>query len=422
MGLLTGPDPVLQDKRRGANEKEDRFMHNPIPVTDDIYWIGVNDHETDLFEAQWPLPEGVSYNSYLIRAGKTALIDTVKKTHLTQYVEKVRRLVADGRRVDYLIINHMEPDHSGAIPVLKQLFPEMNIVGNKKTLGLVKEFYGITTDTTTVADGDVLDLGGHTLRFILTPMVHWPETMMTFNETSRVLFSGDAFGSFKTLDGGLFDDEINIARYDDEILRYFSNIVGKYSLMVQKAMARLQGIDIKVVASTHGPVWRKAPNYILDKYDLWSRYIAEPGVVVAYASMYGNTLKIAEAVSRGLSLAGVREIRMHDVARNHPSYVIRDAWRYKGIILGSCTYEMGLFPAMRNLVELLEEKGLKNRSLGIFGSFGWTGGAVKALKSFTEKNAWDLVEPVVEVKCAPDEHQLEECIALGRNMAGALFS
>ena len=288
--------PVLSQKRRMHTKKEDRFMHNPIPVTGDIHWIGVNDRETDLFEAQWPLPEGVSYNSYLIRAGKTALIDTVKKTHLTQFLKKLKSLVAGGReKVDYLIINHMEPDHSGAVPVLKQLFPEMTIVGNKKTLELVKDFYGIEVGTMTIADGDVLDLGGHVLRFILTPMVHWPETMMTYDETSQVLFSGDAFGSFKTLDGGLFDDEINIARYDDEILRYFSNIVGKYSPMVQKAMARLQGIDIGVVASTHGPVWRKAPNYILDRYDLWSRYMAEPGVVVAYASMYGSTLEMAEA-------------------------------------------------------------------------------------------------------------------------------
>lgn len=396
-------------------------MYNPISVTDDIHWIGANDHETDLFEAQWPLPEGVSYNSYLIRAGKTALIDTVKKTHLAQFLKKVRSLVAGGRKVDYLIINHMEPDHSGSVPVLKQLFPDMTIVGNKKTLDLVKEFYGITTGTMAVADCDVLDLGGHTLRFILTPMVHWPETMMTFDETSRVLFSGDAFGSFKTLDGGLFDDEINIARYEDEILRYFSNIVAKYSPMVQKAMARLQGIDIGVVAPAHGPVWRKSPNSILDKYDQWSRYMADPGVVVAYASMYGSTLEMAEAVSRGLSLAGAREIRMHDVARTHPSYVIRDAWQCKGVILGSCTYEMGLFPAMRGLVELLEEKGLRNRSLGIFGSFGWTGGAVKDLKSFAEKIAWNLVEPVVEAKCAPDGHQLDECVALGKNMAGVLF-
>jgi len=397
-------------------------MHDPIQIAQDIHWIGVNDRETDLFEAQWPLPEGVSYNAYLIRDEKTALVDTVKRTHLSQYLEKIGRLVSDGNAIDYLIITHMEPDHSGSVPVLKRLYPGLIIVGNRKTLDLLKEFYGIVSDTVTVADSDVLNIGRHTLKFVLTPMVHWPETMMVYDETSRVLFSGDAFGSFKTLDGGIFDDEINRDRYDDEILRYFSNIVGKYSPMVQKAMARLKGLDIGTVASTHGPVWRSAPEYIMNKYDIWSRYMAEPGVVLAYASMYGSTGKMAEAVSRGLSLAGVKEIRMHDAARTHPSYIIRDCWRYKGIILGSCTYEMGLFPAMRNLVELLEEKGLKDRILGIFGSFGWTGGAMKNLRSFAEKSGWSLIEPVVEVKCSPDAHELQECIRLGENAAGALYS
>ena len=275
-------------------------MHDPIEIAKNIYWIGVNDYETDLFEAQWPLPEGVSYNSYLIAGDKTVLIDTVKKTHLSQYVEKIRKFTGDGGTIDYLVINHMEPDHSGAIPIMKQLFPEMNIVGNKKTIDLVKEFYGITTGVTTITDGDELDLGSHRLKFMLTPMVHWPETMMTYERSSRVLFAGDAFGSFKALDGGIFDDEIDRSRYDDEILRYFSNIVGKYSPMVQKALVKLKGTDIRVVASTHGPVWRTSPEYIIGKYDIWSRYIAETGAVVAYASMYGNTLKMAEAVSRGL--------------------------------------------------------------------------------------------------------------------------
>ena len=395
-------------------------MHDPIEIAKNIYWIGVNDYETDLFEAQWPLPEGVSYNSYLITGDKMVLIDTVKKTHLSQYVEKIRKLAGDGGTIDYLVINHMEPDHSGAIPIMKQLFPEMNIVGNKKTIDLVKEFYGITAGVTTITDGDELDLGSHRLRFVLTPMVHWPETMMTYERSSRVLFAGDAFGSFKALDGGIFDDEIDRSRYDDEILRYFSNIVGKYSPMVQKALVKLKGTDIRVVASTHGPVWRTSPEYIIGKYDIWSRYKAETGVVVAYASMYGNTLKMAEAVSRGLSLGGIKEIRMYDVARTHPSSIIRDAWRYKGIVLGSCTYEMGLFPAMRNLVELLQEKGLKDRVLGIFGSFGWTGGAVKNLRSFTEKSGWRLIEPVIEAKCAADGHQLDECVRLGNSMAKAL--
>lgn len=395
-------------------------MHDPIEITKDLYWIGVNDYETDLFEAQWPIPEGVSYNSYLITGKKTALIDTVKKTHLTQFVEKIRALLTGGRTLDYLVINHMEPDHSGAIPILRQLFPEMSIVGNKKTIDMVGSFYGITTGTTTIADSDELDLGGHVLTFALTPMVHWPETMMTYDKTSRVLFSGDAFGSFKSLDGGIFDDELDIGRYEGEMLRYFSNIVGKYSPMVLKAMARLEHLDVSAVASTHGPVWRKNPEYVTARYGRWSRYEAEPGVMVAYASMYGSTRKMAEAVCRGLTLGGVRDIRLHDVSRVHSSYLIRDAWRLKGVVLGSSTYEMGLFPAMRALVELLEEKKLKNRTLGIFGAFGWTGGAVKDLRSFVDKSGWSLVEPLVEVKCSPDASQLDMCVRLGKNLARAV--
>ncbi|MFY9397509.1 MAG: FprA family A-type flavoprotein [Desulfomonilia bacterium] len=395
-------------------------MHDPIEITKDIYWIGVNDYETDLFEAQWPLPEGVSYNSYLVTGRKTALIDTVKKTHLTQLMEKIRALLTGGRTLDYLVINHMEPDHSGAIPILRQLFPEVNIVGNKKTMGMVEAFYGITTGTTTVEDGDGLDLGGHELAFALTPMVHWPETMMTYDRTSRVLFSGDAFGTFKTLDGGIFDDELDIDRYEDEMLRYFSNIVGKYSPMVQKAMAKLKDLEVSIIATTHGPVWRKNPGYVTRRYDRWSRYEAEPGVMVAYASMYGSTRKMAEAVCRGLTLGGVRNIRLHDVSRVHLSYLVRDAWRFQGLALGSCTYEMGLFPAMKTFVELLQEKKLMNRTLGIFGSFGWTGGSVKDLKSFVDKSGWSLVEPLVEVKCSPDGKELEQCIQLGANLARAV--
>ncbi len=395
-------------------------MIHPIEIVPGISWIGVNDRETDLFEAMWPLPEGISYNSYLITDEKTALVDTVKKTHLSQYVENIRKALPAGRGIDYLIINHIEPDHSGAIPVLKGLFPGMKIVGNKKTLEFLKDFYGITSDTTVVSDGDTLSLGSRTLSFIITPMVHWPETMMTYEPASRMLFSGDAFGGFKTLDGGLFDDEIAISDFDSELLRYFSNIIGKFSPMVQKAITKIKDLDIGIIATTHGPVWRKAPGYVIGKYDLWSRYTAEPGIVLVYASMYGNTLKMAEAVARGLALQGTKTVRMYDVARTSPSYIIRDAWQYKGIILGSCTYELGLFPPMRYLVELFEEKGLRDRKLGIFGSYGWTGGAVKHLRAFAEKTSWELIEPVVEVKCSADADGLDQCIQLGRSMAKAL--
>jgi flavorubredoxin len=382
--------------------------------------VGINDRETDLFEAMWPLTQGISYNSFLLVDRKTALVDTVKKTHLLEFVEKVKAALPPGRGVDCLVINHIEPDHSGAIPVLKELFPGMQIVGNRKTVEFLRDFYRIDSDTVTVADGDRLDLGDRSMSFHITPMVHWPETMMTYDEKEKILFSGDAFGGFKALDGGLFDDEVLLDRFDDELLRYFSNIIGKFSPMVQKAIAKVKGLDIRMIASTHGPVWRTAPGCIIDKYDLWSRFVAEEGVVIAYASMYGNTLRMAEAVARGLARSGVREIRMHDVSRVNPSFIIRDLWRFKGVVLGSCTYETALFPPMRGLVELLEEKALKNRVLGIFGTYAWSGGAVKNLRLFQEKAGWKLVEPVVEAKCSADEDHLGLCLQLGENMAHAV--
>lgn len=392
-------------------------MHDPIQVSPGVSWVGVNDRETGLFESMWPLPRGISYNAYLIVDEKIALVDAVKKLQLDTFIANVRKSLPPGRSIDYFVINHIEPDHSGAIEVLSSLYPGMKIVGNKRTFDLLEGFYGMTENLHAVQDGDEIDLGSRKLSFHITPMVHWPETMMTYDKTAGILFSGDAFGSFGTLDGGLFDDELRADDYEDEMLRYYSNIIGKFSSMVQKAIRKVESLDIGMVATTHGPVWRKDPGYPIARYDRWSRFEAEPGVVLAYASMYGNTLRMAEAVARGLALGGCRNIRMYDVSKAHASFIIRDIWRYGGCVLGSCTYEMGLFPFMRNLVELLEEKALKNRRLGLFGTYGWSGGAVKRLKEFAAAVSWDLADPVIEAKCSAGDAQLEECVQLGRNMA-----
>ena len=397
-------------------------MDYPIPVTEDIYWIGVNDRETDLFEAMWPLPNGISYNSYLIADDRPALVDTVKKDYLFPYLEKVRSLIGNGKSIEYLIINHMEPDHSGSILAMLEAFPSLRIVGNKKTLELLQGYYGITERVMAVEDGAKLDLGRHKLRFFMTPMVHWPETMMTFDEKAKVLFSGDAFGGFGALDGGIFDDEIDIARFEYEILRYYANIVGKFSQMVQNALKKLAGVDPAIIASTHGPIWRENPRYIIDAYDRMSRYEAETGAVVVYGSMYTNTKKMAEAAARGLAEGGLRKVKVHNLSHSHPSYILADIWGNRGVILGCCTYELKMFPLMEFITAKLEGKMLKNRTLGIFGSFGWSGGAVKELRGFADRVKWDLVEPVVESRCAPSNDALEQCRALGRNMAAKLLA
>lgn len=392
-------------------------MERAIPVAKDISWIGVNDRETDLFEGIWPLPRGVSYNSYIIVDDKICVIDTVKRNLVGNYLRNLGETLPEGRTPDYLIINHIEPDHSGSISVLRQIYPEITIIGNKKTVEFLEHMYGITDKLLVVADGDELSLGTHSLKFFVTPMVHWPETMMTYDQGEQVLFSGDVFGGFGAMDGGLFDDEVDVDYYDDEILRYFSNIVGKFSNQAQRALAKLADLNIKIIAATHGPVWRSNPQQIISDYDRWSRYEAEPGVVLVHASMYGNSTRMMEAVSRGLSEGGLSTVRIHDVCRQHVSFIIRDIWRYKGFILGSPTYDIGLFPRMKFLTDLLLSKKLKNRCLGIFGTYGWSGGAVKAMQTFAQAGKFKVVEPVVEARFAPTAEQLDQCREMGRKMA-----
>ena len=394
-------------------------MDSDIAIAEGIYWVGVNDRETDLFESIWPLPRGVSYNSYVIAGEAPVIIDTVKRTVFEPYLAKIRRLL-DGRDAQYLVINHIEPDHSGSIRLLLDAYPDLTLIGNRKTLEFLGHLYGAAGNVQIVEDGGELDLGGHTLRFVLTPMVHWPETMMTYDVEHQVLFSGDAFGGFGALDGGVFDDEVDVAFFDDEILRYFSNIVGKYSKLVQRALVKLQGTPIQVIAPTHGPVWRSNPGHIVTLYDRWSRHEAEPGVVLAYASMYGNSSRMMEAVARGMSDGGLCTVRVHDVARTHVSYIIRDVWRYKGLILGSPTYDLGLFPPMQHLVHLLAEKRIEKRKVGIFGTYGWSGGGVKALQAFAEKAKLEVLEPVVEARFSPKPDDIARCRELGRAMARAV--
>jgi flavorubredoxin len=392
-------------------------MESSIKVVDQVYWVGMNDRESPLFESIWPLPNGVSYNSYLILDQRIALLDTVKKISTPNYLSQLKRLIPTGKLIDYLVVHHLEPDHSGAIPMLLDLFPKLQIFGTKKAAEFLKNLYDIDQNVSVVTDGDELDLGQRKLKFIATPMVHWPETMMSYEPKAKILFSGDAFGGFGSLDGGIFDDTVDIEYYESEILRYFSNIVGKFAPMVQKAIAKLKGFDIRIVASTHGPVWRNRPDRIIELYDRWSRHEPEEGVVVAYGSMYGNTEKMMESIVRGLAQEGLRTVRVHNVSKSHNSFVISDIWRYQGLILGSPTYDAKLLPQAESLVSLLADKMLRNRCVGIFGSCGWSGGAVKSLREFVTRSSLELVEPVIEARFAPNQEQLDKCIELGRRVA-----
>ena len=382
-------------------------MKNVIEVKKDVYWIGVNDRDTRYFEKLWPLPNGITYNSYLIDADKVVLIDTVKSTEATNYINNIKDKIGD-RPVDYLVINHMEPDHSGAIKELLNVYPDLKIIGNSKTFEMLKNYYGVEDNLVTIENKEEIDLGNYTLKFFMTPMLHWPETMMTYLEEHGILFSGDAFGGFGSLDGGIFDDEVNIDFYENEIMRYFTNIVGKYSPMVISAINKLADLDVNVVASTHGPIWRENPKKIIDDYRSWSEYEPKDGAVIVYGSMYGNTERMADYIARCLSESGIKNIRIYDSSKTHESYLINEIWKYEYVFLGSCAYNTRAFPKMESLMNALVNKKLKNKKVATFGSFTWSGGGVSTLNEFVEKLGWEELGDSIEFKGAPKKENFEQ--------------
>lgn len=394
-------------------------------ITNGIHYVGVNDRHKHIFEGLWPLPYGVSYNSYIIADEKIALVDTVEADFFTQYLDNIRSVIGD-RPIDYIIVNHMEPDHSGSLALIKKYYPNAKIVGNKKTFGMMQGFYRVGNDadgdTIEVKNGDTLQLGNHTLAFTLVPMVHWPETMVTLDTTANVLFSGDAFGCFGALNGAYIDAEMNCDIYWDEMLRYYSNIVGKYGTPVQQALKKLAGVKMDYICSTHGPVWHEHIERVVGMYDRLSRYEGADGLVIAYASMYGNTERAAEVIARAASEAGVKNIIMHDVSRTHHSYIIADIFRYRALILGAPTYNNGLYPQMESLLSELAGRDMKNRLLGWFGSFSWAGKAVKTIGEWNETRLhFEPVGTPVEIKQSLDEATTRACEELGRAMGERLL-
>ena len=394
-------------------------MYKAMPVSKDTWWTGVNDYETDLFESLWDLPQGVSYNSYVITGEKTVAIDTVKGPWFGEYLYKLES-VLNGRTLDYLVVNHMEPDHAGLISQLRMRYPDLKFICNARTVPMLKGYHGVETNIIQVSDGETFDIGGHVLQFAMIPMVHWPESMVTFDTATGVLFSNDAFGGYGAHEGGLFDDSKAKARWKSEMLRYYATIVGRYSNVVQSALKKLGGLDIKCIYPAHGTLFRHDVRQVIDLYDRWSRFEAECGAVVIYGSMYGNTKRMAEAVCTGLSEAGMKNIRLYDSARSGFSFILSDIWRYKGLILLSCTYNTLLFPPMESICSKLLNRMPKNRVLGIAGSYSWSKGALDALRDFACKIKFEMVGPEIEVFTSPGESDLELCVELGRNMANSI--
>ena len=391
-------------------------------IKDKVYYVGVNDRKKTLFEGLWPLPSGVSYNSYLIDDDKICLIDTVEVDFFTQFLENIREVIGD-RPIDYIVINHMEPDHSGSLSLMRKYYPDIQVVSNKKAFDMLRGFYGISGGEYEVKNGDTLELGHHTLQFFLTPMVHWPETMMSLDVTDNIIFTGDAFGCFGALNGGLIDSEINCDDFWLEMIRYYSNIVGKYGTPVQNALKKLAGISLDYICSTHGPVWHEHLNKVVALYDQMSRYETEEGLVICFGTMYGNTERMAEVIARAASQAGIKNIVMHNVSKTHHSYIIRDVFRYRGLIVGAPTYNTGLYHEMDVLLSELANRDIKNHYLGWFGSYGWAGKAVAKIKEWNDTQLhFEPVGKPVEMRQALTADVAAQCSELGKAMADRLIA
>lgn len=391
-----------------------------IKILDDLYYLGVNDRETPRFENLWPLDYGVAYNAYIITDEKVALLDTVKITKIEGFMSHYQDILGD-RGLDYLVVHHVEPDHAGALKTLIEKYPDMTVVGNKQTRKLMSVLYGIDElNFLEVKEGDELDLGRRKLRFHMTPMCHWPESMVSYELTDKILFSQDVFGSFGALDGSIFDDEMDYGRMKSDMRRYFSNIIGKNAAQAEKALQKLGGLDIKMICPVHGVIWRTHIDKILSEYMKWARFEVEPGVVLVYGSMYGMTEGVADQLARYLVEEGVRTVKVFDASKTHPSYIINQMWKYSGLIIGSCTYNMHLLPVVKNLLSILEYYKMKNHVFGYFSTYGWSSQVNKELKEFAKNSSFDVIDMNnfnIDINGLPREEDEERLRRLAKAMA-----
>lgn len=384
-------------------------------VADGVFYVGVDDLELDIFESLWPLPNGVSYNSYLVvGSDKTALIDTVNARFSKQLLDNVAEALR-GRELNYVVLNHMEHDHSGSLPHVLEAYPNAIVVGTPMAMSMAKSFYGVADRYIAVKDGDVISLGGKTLKFIHAPWLHWPETMVTYLLENRILFSCDAFGSFGALRNKLFDEEVDMKLYLDEAKRYFSNIVAPVASYVLKAIEKLGSLKIDILAPSHGPLYKR-PHEIIRFYVDWSKPKFEPKVVIAYSSMYGNVEKMASEVARGVKSKGVRSILV-DLSRTHISYVLKEVIDAPSIAIGSPTYDGDLHPHVKAFIDYLAIKKIKQRNVGIFVVYAWGSNVHKRMVEMLVAQGNDIVEPVIVAKTSPNEEILKQCREVGERLA-----
>ena len=389
-------------------------MYNVRKVTEDIVWVGASDRRLALFENIFPIPRGVSYNSYVLLDEKTVLLDTVDASVAGQFFENLEH-VLDGRKLDYLIVNHMEPDHCAMIGDLVRRYPEVQVVGNTKTFGMIKQFFGtdFAERAVTVKEGDTLATGAHTLHFVMAPMVHWPEVMVTYDEKDKVLFAADGFGTFGALNGNIFADEVDFDRdWLDDARRYYTNIVGKYGASVQALLKKASGLDIAVICPLHGPIWRENLGYILEKYQKWSTYEAEDqAVVILYATMYGNTASAVDALAGRLAAKGVKKIAVYDVSNTHVSELISEIFRASHVVFAAPTYNGGIYPVMENLLADMKALAVQNKTVALMENGTWAPMTAKQMREkLAELKNVTILDAQITIKSAmapEQEGQLE---------------
>ena len=400
-------------------------MYNIKEISKDLFWVGANDRRISLFESAYPVPCGISYNSYLLLDDKTVLLDTVDKSVNHQFFENIEYTL-NGKNLDYLIINHMEPDHCAEIAALVKKYPQIKIVCNAKSQGMVNQFFDFDfpeNQWQIVKEGDILETGHHKLTFVMAPMVHWPEVMVTYDSVGKILFSADAFGAFGAIDGNIFADEVDFDhRYMDEARRYYTNIVGKYGPQVQMLLKKASNLDIQMICPLHGYVWRKDLNVFIDKYQKWSTYEPEEkSVLIAYSSVYGNTQNAAEILAGKLAKHGVKNIRMFDVSTVHPSYVVSEVFRYSHIVFASTTYNMDIFVSMEILLNDLCAHNIQNRKVAIIENGSW---APSCGNLITEKvSKWKNTEIIgnrILVKSSLKQNQNEELENLAKEIVSTM--
>lgn len=387
-------------------------MYNVRNVTEEIIWVGASDRRLALFENIFPISRGVSYNSYVLLDEKTVLFDTVDAGVAGQFFENLEHVLGD-RKLDYLVVNHMEPDHCAMIGDIVHRYPDVQVVGNAKTFTMMKQFFGtdFAERAVTVKEGDTLSAGKHTLHFVMAPMVHWPEAMVTYDDADKVLFSADGFGTFGALNGNIFADEVDFDRdWLDDARRYYTNIVGKYGASVQALLKKAAGLDIAVICPLHGPVWRENLGYILDKYQKWSTYEAEDqAVVILYASMYGNTASAADALAGRLAAKGIKKIAVYDVSNTHISELISEIFRVSHLVFAAPTYNGGIYPVMENLLSDMKALAVQKKTVALLENGTWAPTTAKQMREkLSELKDVTILDTQVTVKSAMAADQSEE--------------